>query len=509
MKAMIVDDEPIFMMGMRKLLSDYNRAHGTKLRVVAEVYDGTEALEEIPSKMPDIVFTDIRMASLDGLTTAKEIMKRWPHIQVVVVSGYPSFENAREAIKANVVDFLQKPVHPELFSELITKLIRQYKHQQVNQYIEQIRMLEGTKEDGIPSNSVLTEVLAGNRMSFFILRSDALSMFESHSYEGRLLHPLLEIIRKYDNNADAWLHGMQTTSEVAVLVASSHLTEPCLQEISTFLNSSFVTAELLQTGYRCNIDILQLCDYNKLIQQFHRIVTLDQSGFFRIPDKSKLEKEISAYTPIGTMHENKFRSLLQQKEWERLVQHFEQLLIIWEQERCTLDVLESNLIKFVKSLLQSDCGFLNSAITYDLSVRNIIRGSMSYSSLRIRFERFLSSEFKPSATVETKEQLYGSIYRYMQQNLSEPITLGSLSERFEVSISHLCSIFKEYANGTFVELFTEMRIRKAEDLIRSTLMPLKEIAELCGYWDQRYFSKVFKTHTGMTPSEFKSSSSVK
>lgn len=73
--------------------------------------DGKTALEMCQCKNYHIVTTDINMPQMDGITLLKHLKSRWPFIEVIVVSGYASIENAIEALKIGAFDFILKPVN--------------------------------------------------------------------------------------------------------------------------------------------------------------------------------------------------------------------------------------------------------------------------------------------------------------------------------------------------------------------------------------------------------------
>lgn len=83
--------------------------------------DGKTALEMCQSKNYDIVTTDINMPVMDGITLLKHLKTRWPFIEVIVVSGYASIENAIEALKMGAFDFILKPVNFDHLQMLIKK----------------------------------------------------------------------------------------------------------------------------------------------------------------------------------------------------------------------------------------------------------------------------------------------------------------------------------------------------------------------------------------------------
>lgn len=104
-KVAIIDDEPIIVKGLSKSV-DWEKF---SCEVIGTAFSGEEGLELIRSKEPDIVFTDIRMPCMDGLTMIAAIKSEFPGTQIAILTGYRDFEYARQAISLGVARFLLKP----------------------------------------------------------------------------------------------------------------------------------------------------------------------------------------------------------------------------------------------------------------------------------------------------------------------------------------------------------------------------------------------------------------
>ena len=85
--------------------------------------------------------------------------------------------------------------------------------------------------------------------------------------------------------------------------------------------------------------------------------------------------------------------------------------------------------------------------------------------------------------------------QYMDSNLS----LLDVSSQISVSPNYLSALIKKENGSTFKDLLTRKRMEKAQELLFSSSMKIREIAETCGYNDQHYFSYCFKKYTGMSP----------
>ena len=115
LRALVVDDEAPARRRLARMLLELG-----DLEVAGEASDGEEALEQIGKLRPDVVFLDIRMPRMDGLTLAQ----RWADLPpIVFVTAYDTF--AVQAFEVNAADYLLKPVRPERLQGAVEKVRRQ------------------------------------------------------------------------------------------------------------------------------------------------------------------------------------------------------------------------------------------------------------------------------------------------------------------------------------------------------------------------------------------------
>lgn len=114
-KVIIVDDEHIIVEGLSKGINwaKYN------CEVVGTAGSGEEGMELIRELSPDILFTDICMGEMDGLTMVAGIRSEFPNLQVTILTGYRDFEYAQRAIRLGASRFLLKPSKMEELIEAI------------------------------------------------------------------------------------------------------------------------------------------------------------------------------------------------------------------------------------------------------------------------------------------------------------------------------------------------------------------------------------------------------
>ncbi len=113
-KILLVDDELNFL----KSLKDIFELEGYKIFTVA---NGFEALQLLEKQTVDVVITDIRMPKMTGMALLEQIVQRWPHILVFMLTGYGSIENAVQSVKTGAENYILKPVDAHDLIENVRK----------------------------------------------------------------------------------------------------------------------------------------------------------------------------------------------------------------------------------------------------------------------------------------------------------------------------------------------------------------------------------------------------
>ena len=103
---LIVDDEEVVRLSHLRSLAD----NGCAAEVAG---DGDEALRVMEQHPFDVVLLDLSMPGLDGMDVLKTIKSRWPDSEVVIITGYPSIESAKQAVRLGAFNYLTKPLGPD------------------------------------------------------------------------------------------------------------------------------------------------------------------------------------------------------------------------------------------------------------------------------------------------------------------------------------------------------------------------------------------------------------
>ena len=102
-----------------------------------------------------------------------------------------------------------------------------------------------------------------------------------------------------------------------------------------------------------------------------------------------------------------------------------------------------------------------------------------------------------------KDPLVAKVSSYFWDHLSEEITLESVLKKFSVNKNTLNNAFNNEMSMSCMAYLEDLRVNRAKKMLQLDDESVSEISRLCGYDDTGYFSKVFKKHTGLTPSDYR------
>lgn len=134
---LLVDDELWVRTALRKVIE----RSGQPCRVIKECSNGAEAMEWLADHHADVVMTDVKMPVMDGIALVKLLREREKPPEVIMISGYDDFPYLQFALRAQVADYLLKPVETDDMSRCLQTIL------------DRLRGARGTK----PSSAVALE----------------------------------------------------------------------------------------------------------------------------------------------------------------------------------------------------------------------------------------------------------------------------------------------------------------------------------------------------------------
>jgi NADH:ubiquinone oxidoreductase subunit E len=115
-KILIVDDELVVIKSAERVL----KSEGYH---VEGALGGREAIMKIGENGYDLVFTDLKMPEVDGITLIRWIKKTKPSVGIVIITGYPSQDTIKEALELGIIDYVPKPFTPAVLLDVTERAV--------------------------------------------------------------------------------------------------------------------------------------------------------------------------------------------------------------------------------------------------------------------------------------------------------------------------------------------------------------------------------------------------
>ena len=144
-RILVVDDEFLLRDSIRIVLEK----EGYEVLTAA---DGEEALQQLASRPPQVVISDIKMPKMDGIQLLKAIKSEHPEVEVVMLTGYPTIEAAVNSIKLGAYDYVTKPFK---ISNLNLTVAQALERQRLSREVGELKALVGLYESSKLINSTL------------------------------------------------------------------------------------------------------------------------------------------------------------------------------------------------------------------------------------------------------------------------------------------------------------------------------------------------------------------
>jgi len=138
-KILVLDDDPVVTLSCKRILG----AEGYEITTTDK---GEDALNKLVKEDFDLLISDIRLPDTNGLVVLKESKAARPNTDVVIITGYPTLEDAKESIKSGAFEYIEKPFTPDFMLNVANKvfdqrgwILRQAYIQEFKDYIVPLR----------------------------------------------------------------------------------------------------------------------------------------------------------------------------------------------------------------------------------------------------------------------------------------------------------------------------------------------------------------------------------
>lgn len=500
-KVLIVDDEEIVCRGMAQFVKWQEH----DFEVVGTAYNVDDAMVLLNQLAIDVVFMDIRMPGKTGLDLLQMIQKRFPNIKSIILSGFSEFSYAREAMRYGAVDYLNKPVNLKEIEELLKRL--------------KVMFMEEKKEQEIRANRVEALLLSAAK---------GYAKVEQEKYElpvfKRWYGIALGLLDRAFSEQEIKEKKQEMRLEIGQIVPGAYILDSHVYGVFAIIpykEESEVENFINMITQICSMNREWICGVSKTkngvenlreaYQEAERALNYQKAGERRgLVCYKNIEPLFSQNTPEVQDVISRVMCMLTnpEKRNDAPKKLENDLRLIWNQG-FTIMQFQTICIQYLIELNSFHQG---------LKIKNADLHRQLNQTLR---EILLSNDFEATIVCmidhiknlvnqlnEADEQQLGKgvikeIQLFILTHYGENITLNMLAEQFYLHPNYLSRFFKEKTGKNFIEYLTEVRMEKVKELLVNTDNKVVDISLMVGYDNPRYFSKVFKQFTGMTPSEYR------
>lgn len=114
-KILVLDDDPVVTLSCKRILG----AEGYNIVTTSK---GEDAIKKISNEEFDLLISDVRLPDINGITVLRETKLIQPKLDVVIITGYPTLEDAKESVTLGAFEFIEKPFTPEFMVNVAGKV---------------------------------------------------------------------------------------------------------------------------------------------------------------------------------------------------------------------------------------------------------------------------------------------------------------------------------------------------------------------------------------------------
>ena len=529
-RIMLVDDEEEVRKAMIRQM-DWEKLGFT---VAGDAENGEDALEKVEQLEPDVIMTDIRMPYMDGLTLVAKIREKYPFMKILIFSGYDDFEYAKQAIKFRVTEYILKPVNGEELAEILKRV-----KDSLDEEIEQrrnINILQERYENSLP---VLRELFLNDLVSRTAdvadaapkLREYGIDILDARRWFAAVIH--VERLEQAEEQ-ELSRHAELIPISVRALV-EDHLKTYC--RFAAFNSAEGITVIAAMDGYHSEIGLID--QLNDICKESRRILGIaitigvgySCDRFQEIGHSCKTAVDALGYRAIvgsgRTIYINDMEPVnrgklqFEAKEEAELTTTIkfggrEQIGSMFEELAARMDDAKVHANQYQVYMLTIVNCLIRLMQQYDLETGEMFETEEDYADImkRICRRESFAAEMVPvacrmnealnRARDNTTRKAIVEAKAYIQENYADPeLSVDRLCRHLHMSPAYFSTVFKKETGQTYVNYLTEVRLRKAEELLKGTDDKTYEIAQKIGYQEQNYFSYVFKKRYGMSPTKYR------
>lgn len=520
-RLIIADDEKRIRQGLKNIV-DWNSLGFEVTEIFA---DGQDVIEYLDYMMPDVILTDIKMNNVSGLDVARYVFEHNLPCKVVLISGYQEFDLAVKGIKYGAEDYLLKPTDVEKLEETFGKI-----RSQLDQTNERMRRNKADKERMEEAIPLLEERFFGDLV---------MGVMENEDYIRNcmeILYPGMHMEERKCFLADIYIEDYERFMDEIWEYSYDQL-EVNLGNFLRIYQGSYYFHIVYKSGKL--IELLGICTDDmraekegaapEKTERFAEAVELligELEKYFHFRAQFKVRKAYENVFQIRQSGEGIQDAgegddrMLEQNVGEQkklLMSYLMAGNIVTAQKMFHNILQELEMVSAVKrnNIIIDIMSTMNAVISeVNVQLSKSLQPYFNYTEVisRTRVEdvkEHMDRIFDRIRLADEKKEYYDSgsmldkAKAYIKDNLDKDISQEETANYLYICPSYLSRMFKKQTGESFIQYVTRVKMEKAIELLRDPHYKTYQVSELLGYKTPRYFSRLFRNHTGMNPSEYR------
>lgn len=505
MRIVIVEDEAPIRDGLSRILQKINKSY----ELAGVAVNGEEGLKLIQQERPDLIILDIEMPKMDGLTMLRKLREKQIGSRAIVLTAYSDFNYARRAIELGIESYLLKPIK---MAELRKALGQVEEALSREKWAEQKISLEAVFLGAMSGQLKMEEELGEMTEKFYGFgleeRIDLLTVWLGGGYEKEKekVKSLLEDVKEHSRDYDSYV--LELAQRKVVVLALYHIKEK--KDLYSQFQHTVVPMLYGNTGENtiCVWGSAEgLPGMKEAMDQVWKNMEWNLALKSRLLISRELIKEL---TPLPLKYipelENKAKQAVlrgEKQEFEHIFHQFK--------ASCTDDIhkpeeIREASVRYFLAMYNAVKEAGNIEDTYSgQAAFQAIGNSYTWEEIETAVSRFFDYAAKKFVNPEEGEfsTLVQRANELIREYYSQGITLEEIAGRLCVSEEYLSSQFKKETGDSFSNTVRRFRIEKVKKLLLESDLKLNQIADMTGYTDPKYMSRVFKEELGISPAEYR------
>ncbi len=538
---LIVDDEPYVTEGLKVLFTE-------EMSGELDVYcanNGFKAMQWLNKIRIDIVLLDIKMPDVSGIELHKIIIDKWPYCKVIFLTAFDNFSYIQSALKKNAVDYILKTDKDEQILNAVQKALN---------------IINDEKKDKNTIDRVNTNI----RYLFPLIQQNIFISLLNNSYYENIYelfnnfniameadNPVMILIGKKDNDDKDMQIDEYNHIYIIKEIVEEHLKNNVkitsvinnINELICFIQPGeiqkeqqttetwnnlyiFITGSLERIQSICsdmyNITISfalsrKPCTWSHVHNKYTQLINAFNFGFgfhkeiiideLYINDEREIEKADKYYI------DKLIRQITDNLEENNINKYTNNIRVIIQYAHSypTDSMVAMDIFHTVSSKLIAYINYIGirDQIPDSISIDDLtnIRHFVSWTDIEEYFYKIgkVIIKYKLEKSLEAEKNIVTTVNEYIIKHIDGDTSLATIADNVYFNPFYLSRLYKKFARKSISDYIIETKLQLAKKMLKENKLKINDIAHAVGFSNNSYFTRFFKKHENMNPSEYRDS----